>query len=164
MSSGVFRKTESGKAEVAQRQAGLAPATRQVLILVNGSDSVQALVAKGLGEVRAHLDTLLALRLIEAVPEPMKTVASTPAPPAPEVAAPAPAAPGTERLPALQRQALQRLHPHFGPDTPLVAQALLAARTAAEYQKALEGIESRLAIYMGRKQAARELASLRLAA
>ena len=165
MSSGVFRKTESGKAEVARRQAGLAPAARQLLILVNGSDSVQALVAKGLSEVRAHLDTLLALRLIEAVPEPVKPVAvvPAPAPPAPVVATPAPPAPDAQRLPALQRQALQRLHPHFGPDTPLVAQALLAARTAAEYQKALDGIESKLAIYMGRKQAVRELASLRLA-
>jgi hypothetical protein len=79
------------------------------------------------------------------------------------VATPAPSAPDAERLPALQRHALQSLRPHFGPDTPLVAQALLAARTAAEYQKALDGIESTLAIYMGRKQAARELASLRLA-
>ncbi len=162
MSSGVFRKTESGKAEVARRQAGLAPAARQLLILVNGSDSVQALVAKGLADVQAHLGTLLALGLIEAVPEPVKPVAvvPAPAPPAQVVATPAPDA---QRLLTLQRQALQRLHPHFGPDTPLVAQALLAARTAAEYQQALDGIESKLAIYMGRKQAVRELASLRLA-
>ena len=47
MSSAVFRKTEAGRAEIAQRQAGLAPATRQLLILVNGVDSAQALQAKG---------------------------------------------------------------------------------------------------------------------
>ena len=71
MSSLVFRKTESGKAEIAQRQAGLVPAARQLLILVNGVDSVQALLAKGLGDVRGHLDTLLSLRLIERAPAPL---------------------------------------------------------------------------------------------
>ena len=165
MSSGVFRKTESGRVEIAQRVAGLAPAARQLLIMVNGSDSVNALVAKGLSEVRAHLDTLLAMRLIEAVPEPVKPVTVVTAPPPPPVAsatAPATPDPVAQRLAALQRKALQHLHQHFGPDTPLVAQALLAARTPAAYQQALDGIESKLAIYMGRKQAARELGSLRL--
>jgi hypothetical protein len=165
MSSGVFRKTDDGKAEIAQRRAGLAPAARQLLILVNGSDSVNALMAKGLSEVRTHLDTLLAMRLIEAVPEPVKPVAVVAAPP-PVAAAPAPAtpAPDAQRLSALQRKALQHLHQHFGPDTALVAQALLAARTPVAYQQALDGIESKLAIYMGRKQAARELEGLRMAA
>lgn len=165
MSSPVFRKTENGRVEVAQRQAGLAPAARQLLILVNGRDSVHALMAKGLGEVRAHLDTLLALGLIEAVPEPERLLVAVPAPApsASAVATPAPAEPDAERLPELKRQALQRLHQHFGPDTPVVAQALLSAHTPADYQKALDGIESKLAIYMGRKLAARELHSLRLA-
>ena len=162
MSSGVFRKTDDGKAEIAQRRAGLAPAARQLLILVNGRDSVNALMAKGLSGVRAHLDTLLALRLIEPVPEPLKPVAVVAAPPSPPVVAgPVPPPTDAQRLPALQRKALQHLHQHFGPDTPLVAQALLAARTPAAYQQALDGIESKLAIYMGRKQAARELGSLK---
>ena len=169
MSGLVFRKTERGRAEIAQRQAGLVPAARQLLILVNGIDSVQALLTKGLGDVRAHLDTLLALRLIEpvatalasppptlATPVPVPRVVSA-APPERAVVAPEEA----QALLALQRKAYQTLVPHFGPDAPIVAQAMLAARTLADFQAALGGIEAKLAIYMGRKQAARTIESLR---
>lgn len=177
MSSLVFRKTESGKAEIAQRQAGLVPAARQLLILVNGVDSVQALLAKGLGDVRGHLETLLSLHLIEPVPAapraapPPPPAAAAPAPspdpsPAPAVVAAPPPAPAAEeddpqRLLALQRRAWQTLQPHFGPDTPTVAQDLLAARSIAQYLASLDGIQAKLAIYMGRKQAEREVDALR---
>lgn len=151
MSGLVYRKTESGKAEIAQRRAGLAPAARQLLILVNGVDSVQVLLAKGLGDVRGHLDTLLALRLIEPVTASPK---ATPPAPAPEGDDP-------QRLLALQRRAYQTLQPHFGPDTPTVAQDLLAARSIAQYLASLDAIQAKLAIYMGRKQAEREIDALR---
>ncbi|WP_066256272.1 hypothetical protein [Hydrogenophaga flava] len=167
MSSLVFRKTESGKAEIAQRQAGLAPATRQLLILVNGVDSVQALLTKGLGDVRGHLDTLLSLRLIEPVPAAPRAAPSPP----PAAAAPVPStdpspapvveADDPQRLLALQRRAWQTLQPHFGPDTPTVAQDLLAARSIAQYLASLDAIQAKLAIYMGRKQAEREVDALR---
>jgi hypothetical protein len=162
-----------GRAEIGQRSAGLAPAARQLLILINGIDSVQALLAKGLGDVWVHLDTLLALRMIEPVPgtrtAPPPPVAVAPAPAAPPVAPPASAAPvaapaapeEAQALLALQRRAYQTLVPHFGPDTPLVAEAMLAARSLADYQAALGGIEAKLAIYMGRKQAARAIETLR---
>jgi len=167
MSGLVYRKTESGKAEIAQRRAGLAPAARQLLILVNGVDSVQALLTKGLGDVRGHLDTLLSLSLIEPVPAVPKAAPPPPAAPAPapaaSVAPPVPASDADEsqRLLVLQRRAYQTLQPHFGPDTPTVAQGLLAARTVAQYLAALDGIQAKLAIYMGRKQAEREVDSLR---
>lgn len=172
MSGLVYRKTESGKAEIAQRRAGLAPAARQLLILVNGVDSVQALLTKGLGDVRGHLDTLLSLSLIEPVPTTPKATPPPPAAPSasPAVAAappaatppvPAPDADESQRLLALQRRAYQTLQPHFGPDTPTVAQGLLAARTVAQYLAALDGIQAKLAIYMGRKQAEREVDALR---
>jgi hypothetical protein len=164
MSSLVFRKTESGKAEIAQRQAGLAPATRQLLILVNGVDSVQALLAKGLGDVRGHLDTLLSLRLIEPVPTPPKAAPLPPAAPSPAPDVQADSSTESEdpqRLLALQRRAWQTLQPHFGPDTPTVAQDLLAARSIAQYLASLDGIQAKLAIYMGRKQAEREIDALR---
>jgi hypothetical protein len=171
MSGLVFRKTESGKVEIAKRGAGLAPAVRQLLILVNGVDSVQALLAKGLGDVRGHLDTLLALGLIEPVsatrnwPGPvLDEPASAPAVvnhrPEPLVSAATPAAPEPDLEP-LRRRAMLQLTPHFGPDTPVVAQALLAARTEAAFNEALDGIQTKLAIYLGRKQAARELQDLR---
>ena len=164
MSSLVFRKTESGKAEIAQRQAGLAPATRQLLILVNGVDSVQALLAKGLGDVRGHLDTLLSLRLIEPVPTPPKAASLPPAAPSPAPDVQADSSTESEdpqRLLVLQRRAWQTLQPHFGPDTPTVAQDLLAARSIAQYLASLDAIQAKLAIYMGRKQAEREIDALR---
>ncbi len=169
MSSGVFQKTESGKAEIARRQAGLSAATRTVLIMVNGNDSVNALLARGLPQLQGHLDTLLALGLIEPVVA--RAAPAAPSPPAitrPPLASPpsevpqnaSPLAAGPN-LDTLRRKALAHLGNHFGPDTPLVAQALLGARSVAEFNAALDGIESKLAIYMGRKQAARELQALR---
>ena len=177
MSSLVYRKTEAGRAEIGQRRAGLALATRQLLILINGSDSVKVLMDKGLPDVRTHLDTLLALQLIEPVQAPVAAAPVTPAPapaapprvevrpttPAP-TPAPVPAAAPAEdpqQLLALQRRAYQFLLPHFGPDTPIVAQALLAARSLASFHEALSGIEAKLSIYMGRKPAARAIESLR---
>ena len=178
MSSQVFRKTESGKAEIARRQAGLSPATRTVLIMVNGRDAVSALMARGLPQLQGHLDTLLALGLIEPVVTRSAPVAPPPTaitlpPVAPSASegpptAPVPAsvpvqkeAPAGPGLDALRRQAMAYLGNHFGPDTPLVAQALLGARSVTEFNAALDGIESKLAIYLGRKQAARELQALR---
>ncbi|MGI9217139.1 MAG: hypothetical protein ACR2JA_09110 [Hydrogenophaga sp.] len=156
MSGQVYRKTEAGRAEVSQRRAGLSPATRQLLILVNGSDSVQVLKDRGLVDVRTALDSLLAQGLIEPlhVPPPRPVPAAAPAPePAPPE--------DPQQLLALQRRAYQALQPHFGPDTPTVAQALLAARCRADFDASLGGIEAKLAIYMGRKQAAREVQALR---
>jgi hypothetical protein len=179
MSSQVFRKTESGKAEIARRQAGLSPAARTVLIMVNGSDSVNALAARGLPQLQGHLETLLARGLIEPVVARAAPVALPSPPPAvtqATVISPAIKAlltvPATASAPervgsadpnfdALRRKAMAHLCNHFGPDTPLVAQALLAARSVAEFNAALDGIESKLAIYLGRKQAARELQALR---
>jgi hypothetical protein len=149
----VFQKTERGRAEIAQRSAGLPAAARSVLIMVNGQDTVAALAARGLPGAREHLRKLLALGLIEVV--------APPPPPPPPPSPPAVVPPPEPGLDTLRRQVLARLEPHFGPDSGTVAQALRAARTAAEFNHALDGIESRLAIYMGRKQAARELQGLR---
>jgi hypothetical protein len=176
MSSLVFQKTESGKAEIARRQAGLSPATRTVLIMVNGSDPANALAARGLPQLQGHLDTLLALGLIEPVPgtrakpvsdhEPVSAPAGRAPMVAPAVSPSTPAPPGPELEPEpdlepLRRRAMAQLTPHFGPDTPVVAQALLAARTASAFNEALDGIQTKLAIYLGRKQASRELQDLR---
>jgi hypothetical protein len=156
MTDPVFQKTGRGRAEIAQRSTGLPAAARSVLIMVNGQDTVTALAARGLPDAREHLRQLLALGLIEVVAAPPPP----PPPPPPAVASP-PLAPPAPELDALRRQVLARLDPHFGPDTGTVAQALRAARTVAEFNQALDGIESKLAIYMGRKQAARELQGLR---
>ena len=175
----VFQKTELGRAEVARRQAGLSMATRSVLIMVNGSASVAALAARGIEQLQGHLDALLALRLIETVvetrprshtgPDPVPAPPATARASAPTVSPPPTVAKNVERpvnapdsdLEPLRRRALLTLMPHFGPDTPVVAQALLAARNAAAFHQALDGIQTQLAIYLGRKQAARVVQDLR---
>jgi hypothetical protein len=161
MSGKIYQKTDLGKAEISRRQAGLSMATRSVLIMVNGSDSVAGLGARGIEQVQGHLDALLALRLIEPVadtrvrpmpvPDPSSAARNVDAlTPQPEI-----------DLEPWRRRAMLQLTPHFGPDTPVVAQALLAARSAVAFNEALDGIQSKLSIYLGRKQAARELEDLR---
>lgn len=174
MTHRVFRKTEHGKAEVARRSGSLPPAARSVLIMVNGSDSVAALTAQGLPQVQVHLQRLLAMGLIElAGPPPASDAPAAPAKPPKTLAAPAPAAPPAEsqahppavpddRLDAQCCLVLAHLSQHFGPDTPQVAQAVLAARTTGEFNTAIDAIESRLATHLGRKRAAREAQALRL--
>lgn len=160
MSIPVFRKTEAGRTELKLRRAGLAMTTRSVLILVNGIDDVRALSAKGLEDVQGHLDTLAALQLIEVVrvatPPPVAKTALDAVPPTA-----VPTATAFADLSHQQRGLVHTLAPHFGPDTTHVAQAALAARSLAEFHQALAAIESKLAIYMGRKQAARALQHLR---
>lgn len=171
MPATVYRKTDAGRAEVGRRQAGLAPGARQMLILVNGIDSLADLQAKRLSGVQEHLDSLLALGLIEPVPV-SRTLRSPPPAEAAPVLVQAPpevatavqteaSAEEAQALLLLQRRAWQLLQPHFGPDAPVVAQALLAARTLADYHLALAGIEARLAIHLGRKRAGRDVHALR---
>lgn len=166
----IYRKTSAGREEVRARKAGLSPVTRQVLIMVNGQDGVAALAATGVPDLQSHLDTLLALRLIEAIPG--SGSHSAPAPvaapsPAPAVAPPSVAAapqvdPDEDRqVQALQRKSFLLLCQHFGPDTATVAKAVFAARSLVDFRAALDGLEGKLAIYVGRKQATRELDTLR---
>lgn len=152
-SSQIFQKTDPGRAEIARRSERVPAAVRSVLIMVNGSDTVAALASRGVPQVREHLQALLALGLIEPVPAPA-------APPPP------PAIPALALLPApvheaLCRQAMARLAGHFGAGMPEVVRPLIAARTVAAFNAALDGIESRLSAHMGRKNAARELQDLR---
>ncbi len=149
MPATVFQKTARGRAEIVQRSDRVPAAMRSVLIMVNGSDTVASMAERGLPQVREQLQALLALGLIEPVPQP------APPPPPPEPAAP------LELLLALSREAQVRLTAHFGPDTAGVVKPLREARTVAAYHAALDDIQARLAVYMGRKQAARELLGLR---
>jgi len=156
----VFCKTERGKAEMVHRSGDLAPATRRVLIMVNGTDSVAALVAQGLPDLHAHLSRLLKLGLIAPVPG---RVAALPA----KTAAPQPKTPTYEtppdpRIDAQCRVVLAILQKYFGPNAPDVAQAMLMARTAAEFNAAIDQIEFRMIGHLGRKHAQREMQAMRL--
>lgn len=149
MPSQVFQKTARGRAEIVQRSDRVPAAMRSVLIMVNGSDTVASLSERGVPQVREHMQALLALGLIEPVPRP------TPPAPPPEAAAP------LDQLLALSREAQARLMAHFGPDTAEVVKPLREARSVAAYHAALDDIQARLAVYLGRKQAAHELQGLR---
>ena len=149
MPATVFQKTARGRAEIVQRSDRVPAAMRSVLIMVNGSDTVASLSERGVPQVREHMQALLALGLIEPV-----------APPAPPPPPPEPAAP-LEQLLALSREAQVRLAAHFGPDTASVVKPLREAHSVAAYHAALDDIQARLAVYMGRKLAARELQGLR---
>lgn len=149
----VYRKTARGAAALATRSGALAPRARMALILVNGHDSLALLAGKLGADAVALVEMLFDGGLVEeVVPE------AAPAPPAPP---PAPAVPADERLAALKRKAIVRLTPHFGPDVDVVCRPLLAAATNEAYGAALAAIESKLAIYLGRKGAGSLLADLR---
>lgn len=165
MAATVYRKTEAGRDEVATRRAGLSPQLRRVLIMVNGAEGAAAMAALGLPDLAQQLAALAEAGLIEPLPassrsassQPAAVVAAAPAPPVP-----APVVEEDPRLQGLQRRAFLLLRQHFGPDTPIVGEAVFAARTIDDYHRALDGLEAKLAIYMGRKQALKELENLRL--
>lgn len=62
-----FRKTDAGRAEIANRSQKLAPALRSILLLVDGRRDAAALrkLAEGLHAPPDALERLLAMRLID---------------------------------------------------------------------------------------------------
>jgi hypothetical protein len=173
----VYRKSERGAEEVRTRAAGLPSRARAVLILVNGLDSASVLLHKLGPDALAILQDLLAQGHIEVVAQKSSPPAPARTPGAPATTTPVSAAsdnafastqpptPSQAEIDALlaplRRQALQRLVEHFGPDTPVVAAALLSARTITTYCTALDGLEAKMQINLGRKMAAQVLAGLR---
>jgi hypothetical protein len=176
----VYRKTERGAAALKTRSSSLPARARTALILVNGVDSVASLVGKIGPDAAVLVELLLELGLVEEVPaaRPVRAapVAATPVMPAvtPTVATTAPTAvtPAAAidsaaaeamrtRLAPLKHEVIQRLEPHFGPDTDVVCAALVAAATEEAYRDAIVAIESKLSAYLGRKGAQRMLDGLR---
>ena len=150
----IFAKTEAGRAALADRSS--AGPARTALILVNGQDSVQALRAKLGPDADVLIRELHRRGLIELLrPSPQGPA------PRPMQAPSVPPIDESGRLEPLKREAIARLGPHFGPDAPIVAAALMAATQTAAYNAALGTIEARLALYLGRTGAAQVLAGLR---
>jgi hypothetical protein len=147
----VYAKTDKGRAELLSRTGTLRGRLRAALIIVNGQTPLSALQA-AMGDGTADLlEALRSLGHVE-VREPVTPM------PAEDRAMPA-----DGLLEVRRAEAVHRLTPHFGPDVALVARPLLAATDAAAFDRALDAIESKLALYMGRRGAARALAGLRLA-
>ncbi|RZT42043.1 hypothetical protein [Cupriavidus agavae] len=86
----VYQKTEAGQEEIRTRARKLDHKLRALLLIVNGERSRSALLAQvsGMGVSDEAFDTLLALGLVEPLPEPARAPAARPA--KPEAARPRP--------------------------------------------------------------------------
>jgi hypothetical protein len=147
----VFVKTGLARAELESRARRLLGSARTVLILVDGRSSVRSLNARVGFDASPVLDGLLGSGHVAVV----ETEKPMPKPPR---EAPPPA----EDLAPIRRAAIARLTPHFGPDVAIVAKPLLEATDRAAFNDGLTQVERKLAVYMGKAQAARVVADLRL--
>lgn len=157
----VYRKTVRGTAALNTRAGALPARGRTALILVNGRDPLAALTGKIGPDAVVLVEMLLGMGLVEEVPPPPAPLRARP------VVLPAAIDPATARavhtrLAPLKREAVQRLAPQFGPDVDVVCGPLLAATTEDAYRTAIAAIETKLAIYLGRKGAQRMLDGLRI--
>lgn len=164
----VYRKSEQGVAEIKSRSRGLTKHARATLILVNGLASVATLLEKIGSDATSILQALAEQGYIELVPSKVTPVVMRPpsdaATPATPLISATPVLTEEEvaaRLTGLRRAALSRLAPHFGPEVVIVAEPLLKARTLEAFGVALPGLEAKLHIYLGRKEAAALVATLR---
>jgi hypothetical protein len=151
---GVYRKSEQGIAEVKVRSTELTVRERSALILVNGVETVTVLRDKIGPQAIEILQNLFTQGYIEPVAVAARTLRAV-------QASPAPLRDEATRLKQLCRLAVDRFTPLFGPDVANVVRPLFDARNFATYNTALDSIEPKLGIYLGRKQAAVLVATLR---
>jgi hypothetical protein len=177
----IYRKTAQGLAEIKTRSGGISARSRSTLIMVNGIDPLDALQKKMGTDVLPILQELVQHGYVEAPGASRPAETANVAPPAPQApslngstpavvqpsamstAAPIAVAPVLDlaaRLTQLRRGAVNLLAPYFGPDVLRITEALLKARDFKTYRTELATLESRLAIYTGRKQAVAVLAPL----
>lgn len=180
----VYRKSSAGRDELKARSGVIDALARSVLILINGQDSLQEVQRKLGRDVAPPLQALVDKGLIELVAEPAPQPSSAPAPAPAPVALPAlaiaptpaappqapgsavqPAAPDAQQLAAwaaaTRREIRVRLAPHFGADLMIVLEPLMKADTPMAIRAAMEALEKKLALYMGRKAAAQLFADLK---
>lgn len=181
--NGVYKKSTQGWDALKIHSGGLDGAARSVLILINGVDSLAALERKLGRDIKPPLARLLELGLIQRLDAAgaTRTAASAPPPASPAIKAPSspppqaqaaaqtdaapPAAPDSgeqkARWNALRRQVAIRLAPYFGPDLMTVLAPLMKADTHERLAAALHALEVKLAMYQGKKAAAKLMEGLR---
>nr|WP_315593888.1 hypothetical protein [uncultured Cupriavidus sp.] len=81
----IYHKTEAGQEEIRTRARKLEHKLRALLLIVNGERVKSALLAQvsGMGVSEEAFDTLLALGLIEPLPEPAEVASAAPRAPSP---------------------------------------------------------------------------------
>lgn len=155
----VYRKTDKGLSELASRSGALDSKARAALILVNGRDPLSVLQQRIGTDIVPLIKQLLDAGYVEGA----DAVSNMPSAHTPGAAAEARVSSDAmmRHLEALKRTAIARLTPHFGPDVNVVGRPLLAAIDYETYSAALAVVESKLAIYVGKKQAAKIVSDFR---
>lgn len=160
---GIYRKSATGRKEFESRSGVIDALARSALILINGRDSL-AVVEKKLGRgIGPPLQVLIEQGFVEPVP--VDEVVSSRLAVATGTASLKPASsPGPEILVRHQeiwRKVRIRLAPHFGPDLMVVLEPLMKASSDQALRAALDALEKKLALYLGRKAAAALFEDLR---
>ena len=166
----VFQKTEAGRLELQRRSRTLDPASRALLILCNGRNSLHALRAQlgervddllqGLQE-RGFVEAPLPAAIDLVVPDlllPAVTAAPAdlpPEPPPPQTRlGPASELPASlTELQAAKQRALREMQRLFGPGGGHHTQALLQAQDDDDFERALRRLYDSVSVYQGRKGA-----------
>ena len=172
----VYQKSAQGRDALKLHGGALDAATRSTLILINGMDSLAALERKLGRDIKPPLARLLALGLVERLEaaKPAGPATREPAPAsvlpklqpqtAPQAQANPLAVPDSGELTAhwsaVRRQVAIRLAPYFGPDLMTVLAPLTKADTHERFAAALQGLQAKLAMYQGRKAAAKLMEGL----
>jgi hypothetical protein len=134
----VFQKTAKGHAEIATRQARLAPRLRTTLILVDGKRSETELRALAPPQNEDALESLLDSGFIESVTTPVSEVdLPLPAESSAQPSAPAPLAAPTASHDAARRAAARWLYEAMGPRADPINVKIEGAKNAAELADAL---------------------------
>ncbi len=134
----IYHKTPKGAEAIANRQSGLGPRLRPLLIMVDGKRSFTDLAALT-GECEALLDQLVAEGLIEPVGG-APAAAAGPAAGRPEAHS-APTAPTPQvvvSLPEAKRCATRMLVDMLGPTSEMLCLKIESARTLADFVTAVK--------------------------
>lgn len=157
----IYRKTAKGSEAIANRQSGLGPRHRSLLIMIDGKRSVAELapVGSALGDVADLIQALQAEGLIEAL--------NAPAPAAPAAGAqgaePAEAPPRVT-LSQAQRHAVRLLNDLLGPGGADLCMRVESTKSAQEFRAVLKRAEQVVRDGLGARKAERfieEMESLR---
>lgn len=155
----IYRKTAKGSEAIANRQSGLGPRHRSLLIMIDGKRSVAELapVGSALGDVADLIQALQAEGLIEALNAPAAPAAGA------QGAEPAEAPPRVT-LSQAQRHAVRLLNDLLGPGGADLCMRVESTKSAQEFRAVLKRAEQVVRDGLGARKAERfieEMESLR---
>ncbi len=155
----IYRKTAKGSEAIANRQSGLGPRHRSLLIMIDGKRSVAELapVGSALGDVADLIQALQAEGLIEALNAPAAPAAGA------QGAEPAEAPPRVT-LSQAQRHAVRLLNDLLGPGGADLCMRVESTKSAQEFRAVLKRAEQVVREGLGARKAERfieEMESLR---